>query len=655
MRHADGDTLEGSRTATAVPGRPMAAVGDDCGCQVCRSSLPDLSGPRVMTAVAPMPGESLIGLVARTSAANWIHNLRPILSGITPRWHMQQNLAVRDDIDFAQLAFSCRLPRHEIEARRYRPAQAVGEMPGIVFHGATIPIYDLELRSRRVAPSWLRAGRHSGLGHHALATHCPASGELLIDSCPLCDCALGWTQSALHLCHACGFDMSRHKSVTIAPRVATTTRLMLDLICPDPARHDPATRRLPPLLRSVDRGLVFEIGWRMGCVLTGNGLYDRDTAKRLPVAKRLEILSAGSKAITAWPDSLTDALRGLRPGVGAPSLDIATQARRMPKFKNAWPDLKAAFHAAAPGLTGGPLRAVKASLRNGVNSRELEGALGVGQRVVERLRGTALTPAITVGDVNSHQIFEGAELNDLRSLLGDSIAIGTIAERTAISRHGIEQLACLGHIEIFDDGPASEAYLQRQARKSDLDGLIARLIDAQSEIDGSERVRVRHAMKGIGGREKPWGPAIAAMLDRGIAFLIDPADDRRLLDRLHVARSDVEKLVALRFDTSEYPHFGFETSINGRDTEELLNINPKMTCAARADGSLPAPSAQGYDRQAIIKLARRHIAAPEVLARWNGVDRKLPPPLRGRGGARRTNSLGWEREAVERLMAEYNL
>jgi hypothetical protein len=634
---------------TAVPGDRFGTQDDECPCDICHASSPNRSGPRVLTGLDPIPGESLIGLVARTSGANWLPRLRPILAATTSYWHVHYNLAARDDVDFAKLAFVCRLPPQAVEERRYRPDEIMAEMPGVGFHGATIPVYDLELRACRVTPSWLRAGYHSALGHHALATHCPQSGELLIDSCPRCGTGLNWTRSAFDTCHRCDLDISRHQGETVPQRLAEATRPMVDVVHPDPARHVPAAQALPPLLRDLDRGLVFEIGWRMGCVLTGNGLYDRDTAKRLSVPTRLEILGAGAKAIAAWPGSLTDALQGLAPGSNGPALEIASAARRLPTFKNAWPDLKAAFHTAAPGLKGGPLRAVKASLTNGVNSGELERTLGVSQKVVARLRGTELTAAIAVGDVNSHQIFEGAGLERLRWLLGDRIAVGTIAERMAISRHGLEQLACLGEIEVFDRGAVNVAYAQRQARRSDFDRLLARLAEASIAIDKADGMPIHRSMRAIGGREKPWGPVIVAMLRGDIAFSLDEGDGK-FLERVRILSGHLHKVVALQFDTTDHPDFAFDATINGRDTEELLNIFPKSTRVARDEGALPAPVDGAHIRAVILNLASKNISESEVLARWNGANRRLPAPLQGRRRLLRISKLGWDRTAVEMAM-----
>ncbi|WP_294353690.1 hypothetical protein [uncultured Sphingomonas sp.] len=598
-----------------------------------------------------MPGESLIGLIARTSRANWLSNLRPILAAAKVERHAYYNLAAREKLDAAQLAFTCRLPLQSIEERRYLSDKNALEVYGVGFHGATIPAYDLQLRACRVTPSWLRMGYHSAFGHHALATHCPVSDELFIDSCPRCGLKLNWTRSAIHTCHRCQLDITEHRGEVVSRELANATRLMLDLIHPNADRHKVALQTLPPLLRNLNRGVVFEIGWRMGCILTGTRSYNRMNAKRLAVPTRLKILSAGSKAIATWPCSLRDMLQDFSREAKSQTKVSAGSFRRLLPLAKAWPDLTAAFYTAAPALKGGPRGFVKASLSNGVNATELESTLGISQRLVQRLRNKELTPAISTGSIRSHQIFEGAKLEQLRSLLDDSISVGAISERMGISRHGVEQLACLGRIQVFDSGPVSHAHVRRQACKSDFDQLVAQLSAASSVLNDVDCVPIQYAMRAIGGREKPWGPVIVALLNGDIAFTLTDGKGR-LLERVYIPLDYFDDICNSWFDRTKYPSFSFEEQINWRDTEELLNIFPKAKPIALSQGVIPLPVAGANERVSILDLAQRNISESEILARWNRSNRRLPSPLKGRNRIPKLSALGWDREVVELAMAK---
>lgn len=576
--------------------------------------------------------------------------VRPILAACGGPFHAHTNLAVMDSVDFDQLAFACRLAPDEVDSRRYlRAGDARSDMPGVHFHGTIIPRYDLNLR-KRVTPTWLRAGYHSALGHHGLVTHCPISGEILLDTCPRCERALNWTKSALAICHRCGFDLSCHDGAVVSEEEFAATRPMIDLVHPDQARHQTAVEAMPAQLHGFDRGLIFEAGWRMGCLITGHGQRDRDEAKRLPVERRLKILAAGSSALLNWPNSVTDALQGVVRGTVEGDDRLAVAARNFTNFRGQWKELRNLVRSSVPQLEIGGLQAVKATLGVGVNSAQLEKVLGVSQKVVGRLRETELQPVIKGGTTNLHEVFEAAELAGLRQDLDDRIPFGSIAERMNISRHGVEQLACLRELTIYDTGPVRIAFRQRQAKASDWHRILTRLESTSVEIEEDCSLAIGRAFRAIGGREKPWGPLIQAMMRGEIAFSLDDGVGR-FMDRVRVRRDDLDKILNLNFQCRDYPGFTFERHINRRDTEELLNLNPKSFSAALKNGTIIAPGSSSYDRRKMLAAAAKYISESEILARWNGVDRRLPAPLRGKKRIKKICTLGWERAVIEVAMA----
>lgn len=637
-------------------------IADNCPCAACQWSSPDRCGPRVLTALKPYTDESLVGLVARISARNWLPRLRSILSATTSTWHVHYNLARREDIDFAQLAFACRLPPHEIENRRYVRVDLTQDLPGVNFHGAKIPLYDLELRSRRICPSWAKAGYHSAFAHHGLVTHCPASGEILLDTCPRCRAKLKWTKTTFHLCNSCGLNLAHHQGELVRPSIRKATQLILGVVHSHPKRHASAVAKIHPSLAALDRGTIFELGWRIGCVLTGQGLGDRDLALKLPFDTRLSILAAGSEALESWPHSISEAVERSGRSEFTGASNRARDFGQILAAKNAWPALKVALQRAAPRLSAGTLTSLKSSLIDGANSGELAQALGVSQKVIERLRGTAdLIPVHSSGDINSHQLFEASALGDLKARLNDRISVAAISERLDVSHHGLEQLACLKHLQIYDDGALRSGFVRRQAKRSDFECLLSRLTRAaqnsgphdradpklKEHLDPDLSVTMHVAMKVIGGREKPWGPVILAMLSGDLPFHLDQSHNGRFMSRVSLAKANLEKLAAMRFEETGFPTFNFEPFINGRDTEELLNIHPKVLQAAKSDKTIPTPVDGLYDRQAMRSLAARYISSAEMRVRFPGKSRTIPAPLKGRNPLIRASALGWSRQEAE--------
>lgn len=647
------DTVSPPDHARVAKVRSLRWLADNCPCDVCRAGNRELRGSRVLTPIRPEADESLISLLCRVSASNDLARNRVLLSSISPVWHSHFNLAARNDLDFDRLAFTCRLPRHEVESRRYTNVSISPTLAGFGFHGASIPIYDLQLKARRTTAAWARVGYHSALGHHALITHCPVSGEILIDACPRCSRALNWTAATLSHCSQCGFDLRTHQTARVSSEDQAATELMISILHPDPARQTWAIRQLHPTLRSIDRGTIFELGWRMGSILTGQGLATRNTAKRLAPEQRLRILAEGSRILGSWPESFQQAARGSA-GDKNGCRTLASAVASIADAQNSWPELRQVVREAVPALSSGPRFLKKATLVKPATSRELSLELGVSQEVFERMRQSDELQALGSEDRHYKPIFEASGIEDLKQRLGDRISVSKISEALGISRHGVEQLACMGFLEIYDAGAVAAGFKSRQARKSDFELLKTRLVGMGASDAGrftagagvSFDLPMPAAVRAIGGREKPWGPIIAAMLDGRCAFeLVEGAGN--FMSRVRIARADLPYLACLDFDESRHPTFKFEPGINGRDAEELLNIFPKQLQVAKKAQVVPKPEGRFYDRQAIRALAREYMSAAEAIARCCGEGRELPKPLVGRKAPKRVCAIGWNRVEAE--------
>lgn len=211
----------------------------------------------------------------------------------------------------------------------------------------------------------------------------------------------------------------------------------------------------------------------------------------------------------------------------------------------------------------------------------------------------------------------------------------------------------MGEIEIFDAGPVKTAFKQRQARRSHFQALSDQLGETSSEIDPESALSIRAAMKMIGGREKPWGPALVAMTSGKVTFHLKNGSGR-FADRILIEADQLDKIVAMDFDRSGYPRFAFESLLNRRDSEELLNLNPHSFSKALKEGHIKRPRAGLHARNQIAELSRCHISRTEILARWSHTDRRLPYPIRNWEHFSECTVLGWHRGQVEERMAAWS-
>ena len=612
-----------------------------------------------------------MSLVSRCARAAHLDTTRPLLADCGAVEHATKNLAFRHDLDFARLAYAARLAPHDVEARRYRRVVITSDLKGVRFHGATVPSYDLVMDVRRLVPSSLGGTpHHDALGHHGLVTHCPASGEFLIEACPRCAAKLTWSTALIELCSRCGCDLRDQPASRVSEDVRAETALMIDLVNPDPERHAAAAAALPPMLTHLDRGEAFELGWRMGCALTGRPSGDRDRAKLLPRDERISVLRAGSEALARWPASIVDALKGRPSRDGRDLTGVALAVRSLARTQSPWPAVREAIVAAAPKLIRCPATAVRAMTPDSVRGTEVQKAVGVSRSIYRRLRHSdEFKPIIETGEKHKLQVYAASAISDVKSRIGDRTSFTTAGWILGTSLHGIEQLCCLRELDLLKDGLAREVLHEPHVLASSLDHLRARLKNAAStnlpdrsamsddqdgrrvEIDGPW-ITIRRAMLVVGGRQKPWGAVFAALADGRIAFAIDDGRTDLILNGISVPISEIQRLSELAFDPGHYPAFDFGCTITRDDAEEMLNLNPRQFQEALDDDEIKCVGIREYDRAQVETLAARYISGGEILMRWCGGGRRKPDAFRGPKRLRRASRLGWLRAEVEERMAE---
>ncbi|UYY57998.1 hypothetical protein [Sphingomonas sp. S2-65] len=622
---------------------------------IAPSPIQERTGPRILRGVTPVADESLIGLIARSCAASHMPLVTPLLSSVAPVGHAYMNLACREDVDFAQLAWAARLTACDVEARLYSRVEITSDLPGFRFHGTTIAAYDLGLKQRRFAPAWLeRDAHHSALGHLGLLTHCPRTGEVLIDRCPRCRTGFTWSSSVLRNCHHCMLDLRTCDRERIAENDLRSTALMSTILHPDPKLHLAAVRRLPKRLTSLDRGEVFELGWRVGSIFAGVGVGKRDGARKLPATTRIEILKAGSKMLSSWPEGLRKACSDAASADAAAGLRLAKQLRLLVRGRNSWPCHADIMLDALPGLASSDKATLKNAIGQAGNSAETQRVLGVSQRTFERLwKASILCPIAVGGTINRHQIFRTDKLRATAALLADRMDLGSASQRLGISHHGVEQLCALNQLSLLGDPAVRLALLRRQVSRSSFDALVEALENSAAQQLSGEELPLRRAAAAIGGREKPWGAILVAMIEGSLAFRLDGQRDAPLTSRVLVPRHQLDVLTGMDFARPRRCRIDFTSRINRRDAEELLNLTPRIFQEALIAGELPASESGTYGRADILRLARLHISGGEILARWGGRGRKMPSPLRALPLIGSKGRLGRLRHEVEALMAKH--
>jgi hypothetical protein len=252
------------------------------------------------------------------------------------------------------------------------------------------------------------------------------------------------------------------------------------------------------------------------------------------------------------------------------------------------------------------------------------------------------------GSKNVHAFYSRTGLAPLRALIASRVEAGAASELLGITRHGVEQLACLNLLNHLGDQEIEVLYDGLQISAKSLRELADRLLAGACRwTQPEETISIRRALLTIGGREKPWGPIISLMLAGCLPYGLSTGKGR-LVSRMSIRIQDIITLAALAFDRRDHA-FPFAATMPRRDAEELLNLTPNAmyqairtelrNCHGQGKKLLVAP---------LLQIARSRISSSEILARW-GNGRRRPADLRKKGSPRRIGNVGWDRTEVEKI------
>lgn len=483
---------------------------------------------------------------------------------------------------------------------------------------------------------------------------------MLIDSCPRCGAALGWQEThGIERCNRaeCAFDLREHSEPSLRAETFEKVGPIGRLLEPDPTIHSPTQTRLHDDFASMDRGVVFELAWRLGRLARGIKMGKGKHRTSLPGDQIVEALSAGAAMLAAWPESIDRLLRSRINEDPTAAMVIVDALRRLAASRTGLPEHAELLRRRAPHVIDTRQRVIRGFSDDLVDGAGALQFLRIGSNdFVKLLRDELIVPVHSSGQQNIHATFSRTALTHLRDAIADRLAIGPISEAFGISRHGVEQLACLGLVDHLDNPALPLLYGGLHVTAGSPARLIKELEGAATCFSDDEQVMpLRRALAAIGGREKPWGSVIAALLEGAIPFAI-ASEGRRFVDRIYVRRKDVAVIANRKFDCPAEFARSTATSMPRRDAQEVLNLTPVLMSRA-LKVELQGMNARNKElsTERVLNLARARISGGEVLARYfygeiSAFRSFLPLRYLPRLGA-----TGWAREEAEDLLARSGL
>jgi hypothetical protein len=275
----------------------------------------------------PLPGESLMGHLARIAADNAHVDMCQALARAGYFTKKPNSLPTHHLDQAARIAHLLKLEERDVIERMFCGTHAAARAIRIDWFGASFRGDYRDPETRRVSPLAMRQNPyHRSIWEIRIFGFCPDSRERLLERCPACERKLGWNRArGIFMCDYCVdehgnacVDLRDHPQEIVEVADEEGLRFVTDLISPLRERQERAVSLLPESLRSVPRGDLFEMIVSItsalrpipaGKTLTG---IDRPASHEEMSALAPSDLARAGRAAISWPQGWHALLDGAR-------------------------------------------------------------------------------------------------------------------------------------------------------------------------------------------------------------------------------------------------------------------------------------------------------------------------------------------------------
>lgn len=614
--------------------------------------------------VSPSPDETLIGLLARATAANVLGSTDVILGEVgfvsTRSGLVGQRLG---DLT-ARLASKLGCDEAEI-ARRVHPiidgATARANPYTLVRWGVfALERQYLLLGRRRISPLTLHTSHHHRWPWMCtLLPYCPESLELLVDACGLCGAPLGWTQArGIGRCETCRQIVPPNDGHPLQEENVADYRRFARLLSPVPGDREAVIDGLASDLRALSDTSLITLIVRTGKLFAA----ETDQRRRLsPGGIDPKLLSKfvadGMRMASDWPNALrVQVADKVETADGEERAELLLRIRRLADRQVA-PDLAAAIRSALPEAFEITQRAL-AFKEPTVLSRDICNMAGIEVREVRRLeKAKVFTVIETRGGERRHAQYLRGEVEDFVRHKRESQRATRLAEGMGIPRYGVEQLITLGEVE--REMHPGVLVLDPHLRLTD-DSVqdLYRDVNRRASEAGApplDVVPLWTASRAVGGGLKNWGELLGRVR-RGTLDVWSIPDDRqsrarhsKLVRRLLIRPNDAIAALRMPVIGGADPDISAEVTSQA-DACEILNIDANQMKRVVAAGDLvfeEKGKGSWTPLKRVLELARDYISVPELAYLTNRYAPELTRTLYARPDIPH-GSVGWLRTDVER-------
>ncbi|NEU14154.1 hypothetical protein G3T14_18755 [Methylobacterium sp. BTF04] len=520
----------------------------------------------------PIPGESLLGLIARTAARNLYPSLLTLIRLAEVEGGVASSVTSTLTLGEAErLAYVLKVPAEAVVSRVH-PVVAMPEREGefIDFYGVSLRSQYRQKQYRRVSPLALRLSAHHRSVHDlATFSFCPETWETLIDRCPVCDLQLEWFATrGVCYCDRCldeddnpTTDLRDHPQPKVEVEDEAALRFLTDLVNPSVDLREKALRNVDPALSSFAAGDLFEIAIVLGRCLTTPSDYHPVSIMPMRGPKDCEfltprLLSVLGRTLMEWQEGIgklcetarlkaseRPVLLGMFKEIGhlrnaSWERSLSPDARRAVREAIA-EDMRRTADDQAPNLRKRAFRH-RGDL---IDTMEAARILGVKHALMPRLAAKGAVMALRhAGADRALTLYDRAEIEAVAEVKRDMTEATKVARAVGLPVEALETLAEAGLI-LRADGPAlllgSHTLYYRQ---SSVDGLTQAIFGNTVPPRPGSRMRPMFSvLNQLPPGDKPWLDIVLALLS---GELETSTDGNPHITRLFVDESQLRSLVA---------------------------------------------------------------------------------------------------------------
>ena len=610
------------------------------------SAQPSPTLKRVMWGLSPYPDESLLGFIARTAEHNVLESTYAITRQAGQAHANRTTTAVSPAIRQEELAYILRIDPCEVSRRSY--VHPEGELKRD-FYGVTLRYTDVESKVRRFSPSSLQhAPYHRAAWDCRLLPFCPESWDFLLGACHQCNAQQLWRiANGVTSCDRCSADLREAP----ASRVPENDRKMLgwfaDLLSPFEQAQDIAKALVAPSLAHLSTTLLVALAVRLLWVVDPWVKQATFNGWRQDPARYLRALSVALPMLQDWPCKFLSHVRETQAGKGSSWRESSVKScdRFLKKLLiDKEPALRIVGEVAFARLGAADEQAAP----NHMDLQEAAELLGRGAPSLKEWRGRKLLRA-TVGLRNGQltHCFDRAEITFLAEFTQDRVSAEAFAASFGMTYYGVEQLVCMQLLTPTSHPWIQAVYDTPQFSRREITKLTEMLWNTAKQPSAIENGRsLTDTLKSIGGKLRPWGPIIQALLRGEIPYTLR-REGKTLASRIIVDQASRSRLASLDFDRRAHPSFEFDLGMSMLDAAANLNVSaPKATFL----GALQRPRIFAHKYRnipvaTVEELASQFISAQELTALTGWTWSKLTAHL-SHCGFGRSHPMGWDRACL---------